>query len=250
MPSALAGCEHDRVMPPLVVLPTYNEAENLREVVGQIRQQPGGLHILVADDASPDGTGEIAEELAAAFPGEVLVMRRERKEGLGRAYVAAFGYALKLGYELIVQMDADLSHSPSYLPAMVEAMASCDVALGSRYVRGVNVVNWDMKRLILSKAATRYAQIVTGMPYTDVTSGFKCWRRDALEAIGLDLVFSSGYLFQIETTYRAHKLGLRVAEVPIIFYERNFGRSKIDPGIIFEALLGVVRLRWTRVGRG
>jgi dolichol-phosphate mannosyltransferase len=129
-------------------------------------------------------------------------------------------------------------------------MASCDVVLGSRYVRGVNVVNWDLKRLILSKAATRYAQIVTGMPYSDVTSGFKCWRRAALEAIGLDVVFSSGYLFQIETTYRAHKLGLRVAEVPIIFYERNFGRSKIDPGIIFEALLGVVRLRWTRVRRG
>ena len=237
-------------MPPLVVLPTYNEAENLREVVGQIRQQPGGLHILVVDDGSPDGTGEIAEELAAEFPGEVLVMRRTRKEGLGRAYVAAFGHALKLGYELIVQMDADLSHSPAYLPAMVGAMASSDVALGARYVRGVNVVNWDLKRLILSKAATRYAQIVTGMPYSDVTSGFKCWRRAALEAIGLDVVFSSGYLFQIETTYRAHKLGLRVAEVPIIFYERNVGRSKIDPGIIFEALLGVVRLRWTRVRRG
>jgi dolichol-phosphate mannosyltransferase len=237
-------------MPPLVVLPTYNEAENLRDVVGQIRQQPGGLHVLVVDDGSPDGTGEIAEELAAEFPGEVLVMRRARKEGLGRAYVAAFGHALKLGYELIVQMDADLSHSPSYLPAMIEAMASCDVVLGSRYVRGVNVVNWDLKRLILSKAATRYAQIVTGMPYTDVTSGFKCWRREALEAIGMDVVFSTGYLFQIETTYRAHKLGLRVAEVPIIFYERNLGRSKIDPGIIFEALLGVVRLRWTRVRRG
>ena len=250
MPWALGGCEHDRVMPPLVVLPTYNEAENLTEAVRQIREQPGGLHILVVDDGSPDGTGEIAEGLAAEFPGEVLVMRRARKEGLGRAYVAAFRHALTLGYEVIVQMDADLSHSPAYLPAMIEAIGSCDVVLGSRYVRGVNVVNWDLKRLILSKAATRYAQLVTGMPYTDVTSGFKCWRRGALEAIGLDVVFSSGYLFQIETTYRAHKLGLRVAEVPIIFYERNFGRSKIDPGIIFEALIGVVRLRLTRVGRG
>jgi len=237
-------------MPPLVVLPTYNEAENLREIVGQIRRQPGGFHILVVDDASPDGTGEIAESLAAEFAGEVFVMRRARKEGLGRAYVAAFGHALKLGYQVIVQMDADLSHSPAYLPEMTAALAESDVVLGSRYVRGVNVVNWDLKRLILSKAATRYAQIVTGMPYSDVTSGFKCWRREALEAIGLDLVFSSGYLFQIETTYRAHRLGLRVAEVPIIFYERNFGRSKIDPGIIFEALAGVVRLRLTRVRRG
>jgi dolichol-phosphate mannosyltransferase len=234
----------------LVVLPTYNEAENLREVVAQIRRQPGGFHILIVDDASPDGTGAIADSLAAEFPGEVRVLHRDRKEGLGRAYVAAFGHALKLGYETIVQMDADLSHSPSYLPAMVEGLARSDVVLGSRYVRGVNVVNWDLKRLILSKAATRYARIVTGMPYSDVTSGFKCWRREALQAIGLDLVFSSGYLFQIETTYRAHRLGLRVAEVPIIFYERNLGRSKIDLGIISEALLGVVRLRLRRVRRG
>jgi dolichol-phosphate mannosyltransferase len=234
----------------LVVLPTYNEAENLREVVAQIRRQPGGFHILIVDDASPDGTGAIAESLAAEFPGEVRVLHRERKEGLGRAYVAAFGHALKLGYETIVQMDADLSHSPSYLPAMVEGLAGSDVVLGSRYVRGVNVVNWDLKRLILSKAATRYARMVTGMPYSDVTSGFKCWRREALQAIGLDLVFSNGYLFQIETTYRAHRLGLRVAEVPIVFYERNFGRSKIDLGIIFEALLGVMRLRLRRVRRG
>ena len=233
----------------LVVLPTYNEAENLREVVAQIRRQPGGFHVLIVDDRSPDGTGEIAETLAAEFPGEVRVLHRDRKEGLGRAYVAGFGHALKLGYETIVQMDADLSHSPSYLPAMVQALAGHDVVLGSRYVRGVNVVNWDLKRLILSKAATRYAKVVTGMPYTDVTSGFKVWRREALEAIGLDLVFSNGYLFQIETTYRAHRLGLRVAEIPIVFYERNFGRSKIDFGIICEALVGVMRLRLRRVRR-
>jgi dolichol-phosphate mannosyltransferase len=234
-------------MKAVVVLPTYNEAENLREIVAQIRQQPGGFDVLVVDDGSPDGTGRIADELAAEHPGQVRALHRTRKEGLGRAYVAGFGHALKLGYDTIVQMDADLSHSPSYLPAMVGALAEADVALGSRYVRGVNVVNWDLKRLILSKAATRYAQVVTGMPYTDVTSGFKAWRREALEAIGLDLVFSNGYLFQIETTFRAHRLGLRVAEVPIIFYERNFGRSKIDVGIIAEALTGVVRLRMTRV---
>lgn len=225
------------------MLPTYNEAENLREIVSQIRRQPGGFHILIADDGSPDGTGEIADSLSAEFPGEVRALHRPKKEGLGRAYVAAFGHALKLGYDVIVQMDADLSHSPAYLPAMMSALENSDVVLGSRYVRGVNVVNWDLKRLILSKAATRYARMVTGMPYSDVTSGFKCWRREALEAIGLDDVFSNGYLFQIETTFRAHRLGLRVAEVPIIFYERNFGRSKIDVGIIVEALAGVIRLR-------
>ena len=164
----------------VVVLPTYNEAENLREIVAQIRQQPGGFHILIVDDASPDGTGAIADDLCDEHPGEVRVLHRARKEGLGRAYVAGFDHALKLGYDVVAQMDADLSHSPSYLPAMMQALATSDVVLGSRYVRGVNVVNWDLKRLILSKAATTYAQIVTGMPYTDVTSGFKCWRREAL----------------------------------------------------------------------
>lgn len=236
-------------MNPLVVMPTYNESENLREIVQQIRRQPGGFHILIVDDASPDGTGAIADALAEEFPGEVRVLHRARKEGLGRAYVAAFGHALKLGYEILVQMDADLSHSPAYLPEMTAALAESDVVMGSRYLRGVNVVNWDLKRLILSKAATLYTQLVTGMPYTDVTSGFKCWRREALEAIGLDNVFSSGYLFQIEMMYRARRLGLRVAEVPIIFYERNLGRSKIHAGIIAEALVGVVRLRLKRVRR-
>jgi dolichol-phosphate mannosyltransferase len=231
----------------LIVLPTYNEAENLREVISQIRQQSVGAHILIVDDASPDSTGELADQLRSEFPGEIDVLHRPRKEGLGRAYVAAFRYALKLEYDVIVQMDADLSHSPAYLPALLNEIANADLVLGSRYIRGVNVVNWDLKRLILSKLATRYAQVVTGMPFSDITSGFKCWRRETLAAIDLDRVFSNGYLFQIETTYRAHRLNFRIAEVPIIFYERNFGRSKIDFGIIFEALLGVIRLRLKRL---
>jgi dolichol-phosphate mannosyltransferase len=234
-------------MKSLIVLPTYNEAENLREIVAQIREQRVGSHILIVDDASPDGTGELADELRSEFPGEVDVLHRTRKEGLGRAYVAAFRYALKLDYDVIVQMDADLSHSPAYVPALLNEIANADLVLGSRYIRGVNVVNWDLKRLILSKLATRYAQVVTGMPFSDITSGFKCWRRETLAAIDLDRVFSNGYLFQIETTYRAHKLNFRIAEVSIIFYERNFGRSKIDFGIIFEALLGVIRLRLKRL---
>jgi len=231
----------------LIVLPTYNEAENLREVISQIRQQSVGAHILIVDDASPDSTGELADHLRSEFPGEIDVLHRPRKEGLGRAYVAAFRYALKLDYDVIVQMDADLSHSPAYLPALLNEIANADLVLGSRYIRGVNVVNWDLKRLILSKLATRYAQVVTGMPFSDITSGFKCWRRETLAAIDLGRVFSNGYLFQIETTYRAHRLNFRIAEVPIIFYERNFGRSKIDFGIIFEALLGVIRLRLKRL---
>lgn len=234
-------------MNPLVVLPTYNEAENLREIVAQIRQQPGSFHILIVDDASPDGTGGIADALSEQFPGEVHALRRARKEGLGRAYVAAFRQALKMGYGVIVQMDADLSHSPAYLPALLREIATNDLALGSRYLLGVNVVNWDLKRLILSKLANRYTQLVTGLPFTDITSGFKCWRRETLEAIDLDRVFSNGYLFQIETTYRAYRMKFRIAEVSIIFYERSFGRSKVDFGIILEALLGVIRLRLKRL---
>ncbi|MBZ5729135.1 MAG: polyprenol monophosphomannose synthase [Acidobacteriia bacterium] len=235
-------------MNPVVVLPTYNEAENLREIVSQIHQQPGGFHILIVDDGSPDGTGEIADELSGEFPGKVRALRRTRREGLGQAYVAAFRYALKLGYDVIVQMDADLSHSPTYLPGMLREIENSDLVLGSRYVRGVNVVNWDLKRLILSKLATTYTRLVTGMRFTDLTSGFKCWRRETLEAIGLDRIISNGYLFQIETTYRAHKMKFRIVEVSIIFYERNFGRSKINFRIILEALLGVIRLRLKRIG--
>jgi dolichol-phosphate mannosyltransferase len=227
----------------VAVIPTYNERENLNELVLQIRQQCPGLHILVVDDNSPDGTGVLADELAAAHPGEVAVLHRERKQGLGRAYVAGFEYVLAQEYDVILQMDADLSHSPAYLPKLLDAIRDNDVVLGSRYLRGVNVVNWDLKRLILSKCATRYVQIVTGMNFTDLTGGFKCWRRAALESIQLDRVFANGYLFQIETTYQAHRRGLRIAEVPIIFYDRQVGLSKIDFSIIREALLGVVKLR-------
>ena len=227
----------------VVVVPTYNERENLENVVTQIRRQAGNLHILIVDDSSPDGTGDIADRLSSAFPGEIRVLHRPRREGLGRAYVAAFQYALTLDYDVICQMDADLSHNPDYLSDLLKAIGTNDLVLGSRYLRGVNVVNWDFKRLILSKLATRYVQLVTGMPFSDTTSGFKCWRRKTLEAIDFDRIFSNGYLFQIEMTYQAYRMHLRIAEAPIIFYERNLGRSKIDFSIIREALFGVVRLR-------
>lgn len=230
-------------MKAIVIVPTYNERENLESLVSQIRQQPGEFHVLIVDDNSPDGTGEIADRLRQEFPGEVLVMHRPRKEGLGRAYIAAIKHVLQMDYDIIIQMDADLSHSPAYLPDFISAIRGSDLALGSRYLRGVNVVNWDFKRLILSKLATEYVKIVTGLRLSDTTGGFKCWRRETLAAMDLERVFSNGYLFQIETTYQAHKMGFRIAEVPIIFYERDFGRSKIDFNIITEALFGVIKLR-------
>jgi len=225
------------------VTPTYNEIGNLEELVASVRRQALGLHILVVDDNSPDGTGRLADELSAQTPGEVSVLHRPGKQGLAKAYVAGFRYALSAGYDVIIQMDADLSHDASYLSSMITKLDECDLVLGSRYIDGINVVNWDIKRLVLSKVAARYVQLVTGMRFTDSTGGYKCWRAEALRSIDLDGVFSNGYLFQVEMTYKALKQGFRIAEVPIIFYERNLGNSKIDLGIIVEALWGVIRLR-------
>jgi len=230
----------------VVVTPTYNERENLERLVAGIEQAVPGAHLLIVDDNSPDGTGQLADQLSARHPDRILALHRERKEGLGRAYVAGFREALDRGYDVIVQMDADLSHDPASIPAMIEALQQGDLVLGSRYLHGIAVVNWDFQRLLLSKAATRYAQLVTGMPFSDATGGFKCWRREALASINLDKVFSNGYLFQIETTYRAFRLCLRIREVPIVFYERKLGQSKMDWTIIREAVWGVLKLRLGR----
>jgi dolichol-phosphate mannosyltransferase len=232
-------------MKPIVVVPTYNEIENLERIVGLIREQPGGFHILIVDDNSPDGTGRLADELSIRYPGEVRVLHRERKEGLGRAYVAGFGQVLRMPeYDAILQMDADLSHDPSYLPEFMKHLETFDMVLGSRYLHGVNVLNWDFKRLLLSKGASLYVKLITSMPYSDATGGFKAWRREALNAIGLDRLFSNGYLFQIETTYRLHRIkGFSIGEISIVFRDRDLGRSKIDFPIILEAVWGVIRLR-------
>jgi len=234
-------------MKPIVVVPTYNEIENLERIVGLIREQPGGFHILIVDDNSPDGTGRLADELRSRHPGEVRVLHRASKEGLGRAYVAGFGHVLKMPeYDAIIQMDADLSHDPSYLPEFLKMLETYDCVLGSRYLHGISVVNWDFKRLVLSKGASLYVKLITSMPYSDATGGFKAWRREALSAIGLDQLFSNGYLFQIETTYRLHRTkGFSIGEISIIFRDRDLGRSKIDFPIILEAVWGVIRLRVT-----
>jgi dolichol-phosphate mannosyltransferase len=235
-------------MSAIVVVPTYNERENIGQLVDAIRKLPGPIHILIVDDNSPDGTGEIADDLSRRYPGEVFVQHRQRKEGLGRAYVAAFQHVLKnFSHDFVIQMDCDFSHDPSYIPQFLNAAADAELVIGSRYLTGVNVVNWDFKRLLLSKFASLYVRLVTGMPFSDLTGGFKCWRRETLQALPFDRIFSMGYLFQVETTYRTWKIRrFRIAEIPIIFYERNLGRSKIHPGIIFEAFLGVIRLRFTR----
>jgi len=232
----------------IVVVPTYNELDNVGRLVEAIRNLPGKLHLLIVDDNSPDGTGRVADELSRQYPDEVFVYHRECKQGLGRAYVAAFQHVLKnFNYTFIIQMDCDFSHDPVYIADFLKAIQNADLVLGSRYITGVNVVNWDFKRLVLSKCASAYVRLITGMPYTDLTGGFKCWRRTTLEALQLDRIFSLGYLFQVETTYRVWKARrFKIVETPIIFYERNRGRSKIHPRIILEAFLGVIRLRFTR----
>ena len=235
-------------MKPIVVVPTYNERENLENFVAALHAQPGPPDLLIVDDNSPDGTGQIADRLAAQFPGRISVLHRERKEGLGPAYLAGFQHVLAhMDHDRIIQMDADLSHDPAYIPAFLRASETYDLVLGSRYVKGISVVNWDFKRLLLSKTASRYVRIATGLPFTDLTGGFKCWRRTALERIALDRVAARGYIFQTEMTYRAQRCGLRIGEIPIIFYERNLGRSKISGVIIVEALLRVGLLRFKRL---
>jgi dolichol-phosphate mannosyltransferase len=227
----------------VAVVPTYNERANLPQLVASIRQHAPGVHILVVDDNSPDGTGAVADELSRNFPDEVFVLHRARKEGLGKAYVAAFRYLADKKYDFILQMDADLSHDPVHLPLFLAIAEANDLVVGSRYLNGISVVNWDLKRLILSKMATRYVRLITGMPYSDATSGFNLWRREALEATGFETAFSSGYMFLVEMKFRAYRRGLRVSEVPIIFVERKSGDSKLSRRILWEAIWGVLKLR-------
>lgn len=230
----------------IVVIPTYNERNNLASLVAGVRQYAPDIDLLFVDDNSPDGTGELADELSRSSGANISVLHRRSKQGLGTAYVAGFRYALEKGYEIVLQMDADLSHDPSYLPALLARIADTDLVLGSRYLTGVNVVNWDFKRLLLSKLASVYARWITGMPVSDPTGGFKCWRSQPLAGVGLESVSSIGYLFQIEMTYKAFRHGLRIAEVPIIFYERRLGQSKMNWRVIWEAFWGVLKLRLQR----
>jgi dolichol-phosphate mannosyltransferase len=228
----------------IVLIPTYNERTNLAELVAKIREVAPALHMLIVDDNSPDGTGELADELARRDPERLFVLHRQKKEGLGRAYVAAFTQVLTQDYEYILQMDADLSHDPLYLPRFFEAIHDHDLVIGSRYLQGISVVNWDLKRLVLSKLASHYVRFITRMPLTDPTSGFICWRRAALESIGYRDTFSIGYVFLVEMKYKAYREGLRFAETPIIFVERKHGNSKLGWRVAWEAFWSVVRLKF------
>lgn len=227
----------------LVVMPTYNEVETLGELVPLVLAQDERIDVLIIDDASPDGTGEVADRLEAGSP-RVEVLHREGKLGLGTAYLRGFRYGLEQDYDYMLEMDSDLSHDPAYLPDLLAAVDDgADLAIGSRYVRGVNVINWPMSRLLLSYYANKYARWVTGLPLTDATSGFKCFRRRALEAIDFDRVGSTGYAFQIEMDFRAWKAGMTLVEVPIVFTDRDRGESKMSGAIVREAVWRVWALR-------
>jgi dolichol-phosphate mannosyltransferase len=230
----------------VVIIPTYNERENLPVLAERVLATHQRLHLLVVDDNSPDGTGRIADDLAARND-RIRVLHRAEKDGLGRAYCAGFAWALERKYEFIFEMDGDASHNPSDIPRFLEAAQSADLVLGSRYCQGIRVINWPLSRLVLSLMAAKYVQCITGMPFTDPTGGYKCFRRRTLESIGLDQVRSNGYSFQIELTHKVWSRGLRIVEVPIIFTDRYLGASKMSGHIVREALLMVWRL-WIQNG--
>ena len=226
----------------LVCIPTYNERENLPQIVPAALAQDPRIEILVIDDGSPDGTGELADRMAAAEP-RLHVLHRTAKEGLGRAYLAGFAWALARGYDCIFEMDADFSHDPKFLPGFISAIQEADLVIGSRYNQGVNVINWPMSRLLLSLGANQYAKFVTGLPVDDSTGGFKCFRSAVLEAIDFSRVRSNGYAFQIEMSFRAWKKGFRIREIPIVFTDRVEGQSKMSRKIVREAIWMVWSLR-------
>jgi len=228
----------------LIIIPTFNERGNISRIIDAVLAEDPSLDVLVVDDGSPDGTGQVADSIAAENP-RVHALHRSGKLGLGTAYIAGFRWALQRDYELIFEMDADFSHNPDRLPKFLEAIKSADVVLGSRYQDGhVNVVNWPMSRLFLSYAANIYARAVTGLPVFDATGGFKCFRRKVLETIDLNAIRSNGYAFQIEMTFRAWKAGFRIVEIPIVFVDRTSGESKMSKRIVREAIWMVWRLRW------
>ena len=229
----------------LVVVPTYNEAGNIREIVPAILSRSPVLEVLIVDDHSPDGTGEIADEIASAEP-RLHVLHRACKEGLGKAYLAGFWWALERGYELILQMDADFSHDPKDVPRLLEAATEADLVIGSRNVEGGGTINWGVGRQLISRGGSLYARTILGIEVRDMTSGFKCWRRELLEAIDLGAITTTGYAFQVEMTHRAHRLGRRIAELPIVFVDRRVGQSNMSRAIFVEALTKVWSLRFGR----
>lgn len=230
----------------LVVIPTYNERANLPAVIKRLMALPVSVEVLIVDDNSPDGTGKLADEISAENP-LVHVLHRSAKNGLGRAYIAGFHWALERDYEFIFELDGDLSHNPDDIPVFLQAAREADLVIGSRYKDGIRIINWPLSRLMLSKAAAIYVKVITGMPFTDPTGGYKCFRRRALQALKLSEINSNGYSFQVEITHRLWRAGYRIVEVPIVFTDRFQGTSKMSTHIIREAMLMVWRL-WLQNG--
>lgn len=229
----------------LVIVPTYDESENLPLLLDAIFEVEPALHVLVVDDASPDGTGEIADARAARDE-RVHVLHRAGKQGLGTAYIAGFRWALERDYPRVFEMDADFSHQPKYIPDFLRASDEADLVLGTRYIRGGGTEGWGPARQLISRAGNIYARTVLGLPFHDLTGGFKCFRREVLASLDLDAVRSEGYAFQIELTYRAHRKGFRIVEVPIVFPDRTRGKSKMSGNIVREAMINVLRMRLER----
>jgi dolichol-phosphate mannosyltransferase len=228
----------------IVIIPTYNEKENIASIIDAVMQLNAGFHILIIDDGSPDGTADIVKNLFPSYPGKLFLEERKGKLGLGTAYIHGFRWCLKNGYQFICEMDADFSHNPKDLIRLHEACAQgAGVAVGSRYVKGGKLENWPMDRILLSKGASLYTRMITGMPVMDPTAGFVCYRREVLEKINLNNIHFIGYAFQIEMKFTAWKLGFNIEEVPITFIDRKLGASKMSKGIIKEGILGVLQLR-------
>lgn len=229
----------------LVIIPTYNERENVQEIVQAVFALDKEFDVLIVDDSSPDGTGDLVKEMMATFPERLFLEVRKEKQGLGTAYIHGFKWALTRKYDFIFEMDADFSHNPEDLTKLYHVCKDegADVAIGSRYVTGVNVVNWPMGRVMMSYFASYYVRFITGLPISDTTAGFKCYRRSVLEAIDMDRIRFMGYAFQIEMKFLAWKYGFKIAEVPIIFTDRTRGESKLSKGIIKEAILGVLQIK-------
>ena len=233
----------------VIIIPTYNEKENIEKIIRKVMSLPEGYHILIIDDGSPDGTANIVKGLQKEYDGKLHIVERKGKLGLGTAYIAGFKFALEHGYDRIFEMDCDFSHNPDDLSRLDEMLEERDVAIGSRYSRGVNVVNWPMGRLLMSYFASKYVRIVTRMPVCDATAGFVAYRREVLETIDLEAIQMNGYGFQIEMKYSAWKLGFNIGEVSIIFVDREEGTSKMSSGIFGEAFFGVLKLPLRRINR-
>ncbi len=230
----------------VVIIPTYNEILNIEAIIRKTMSLPAGFHILIVEDNSPDGTANKVKELQPEFEGRLHILERKGKLGLGTAYIAGFKWALEHEYEFIFEMDADFSHNPDDLLRLHEACVKeeADLAIGSRYISGVNVVNWPIGRVVMSYYASQYVRIITGMHVKDTTAGFKCYRRKVLETIDFDKIRFKGYAFQIEMKFTTHKFGFKIVEVPIIFTNRRLGESKMSGGIFSEALWGVISMKW------